>query len=516
MSKKEFRHKAKKTKETKKITNQEKFFSFVFQKQQRIDLLIIGGICLAGYIVLKLCYPFPATMSDSGGYVVSAQNNLFSFYRPFGYSCFLRIIHFFSSSVHAVFAVQMLLYAASIAFFALSVKYFFRPTHHKVIWYALLVFLTFNPMAFFMANAIMSDMLFAVLIFAVLTTFIFVVMRKNWIAFGLFSLFLFFTLHIRYSAFVFPFIFIPFVLNIKGALKWVSLVVLPLLFLIFYGQIKSEMKKTTGFNQYSTGFDGWQLANNALHIVPHIDLSAAAIKNPSIRDLHAFVDNYKAVILENTGNGKSVSASFLWANNLPLKQYLQKTMQERNLTYPYTWIYLGSGVYKDYGWYIIRHYPVEFMKYYFLPNTSNMFYTSFAGIMGSYAVIDGKDIINWYNIKDTKNLDSKYDLYGKFLSKIISISYGIVWIFILCIGLYAFRKRKNIRFGKEEKILFWAFFTFGAIYYSSTIFASPIELRYWLPMSVIRFSFMYILLHKLQDSILPTVTRNNEQKRVPA
>lgn len=291
----------------KKDDSSEKFSPFIFRKLQLIDWLIIVGICTFVYVVLRAVYPYPATMQDSGGYVFSAMNDFFYFYRPFGYSQFLRIVHSFSSSIHAVFTVQMILYGLSIGFFSLTIKYFFRP-QNQIIWYILLIILVFSPMSFFMANAIMSDMLFAIMIFGLLTAFAFVVMKKSWWAFACFVLLMFFALHIRYSAIIFPFLFIPVLLFVKSPIRWAALVVLPLTFAVFHNQVKADMKETTGFNQFSTGFDGWQLANNALHIVPFTDLPPNKIRKAKIRNLHEFVLNYNQQILEATDHGKRVTA----------------------------------------------------------------------------------------------------------------------------------------------------------------------------------------------------------------
>jgi hypothetical protein len=474
----------------------EKFFSFIFQKLQLIDWLIIVGICALAYFVLRAVYPYPATMPDSGGYVYSAMNDYFYFYRPFGYSQFLRIIYAFSSSIHAVFTVQAILYAISIAFFALTIKYFFRP-QNQIIWYILLIILVLSPISFFMVNAIMSDILFAIMIFGMLAAFAFVVMKKSWSAFACFVLLMFFALHIRYSAILFPFLFIPILLFVKSPIRWISLVVLPLIFIIFHNQVKADMKETTGFNQFSTGFDGWQLANNAMHIVPFIDLPPQKIRKAKIRNLHEFVLNYNNQILEATNNGKRATPAFLWEKDLPLKQYLGKLMYEQQRNYSDLWIMLGSGVYKDYGKYLVIHYPHEFMRRYYFPNSTQIFYPSSMGMASKYANLSGNDIFEWYDIPSDANLNSSHDIYGKYISPVIPVIYLIGWIFILAVTGFAFVKRKRLSFTYDEKILFGGLFVFGFIFYASTIFASPIEIRYWLPMSVIRFSFFYILINKL-------------------
>jgi len=482
-------------------TKKDNFLSFVLQKQQRWDWIIMTVLCLIGYIAVKYFYPYPATMSDSGSYVVAAMNDMFSFYRPFGYSYFLQIIHSISSSVHAVFIFQMLLYFISTAVFAFTIKYFFSP-NNKILWYLLLLFLSFSPLAFFMANSILSDLIFSVSIYLMLSGLLFIIMRQSWVGLILFSITLFCSLSIRYSAVIFPFVFIPFLLFSKGSIRWITIACSIVIFFIFYSQIKNNMKETTGFNQFSTGFDGWQLSNNALHIFPFIDLKPESIKNKNLRTFHQFLLPYKNMILERTNNGKDVTADFLWGTDLPLKQYLYKSMQELNRPYPKMWISLGSGLYADYGRYLILHYPFKFMRYYYLPNAERMFYTTHTGVMGNYKGVDAeKDIMNWYNIPEGDNLSCKNDFYGSFLAKCISVSYIFIWIAIAIIGIIGVLYRKKIKFDKQEKIAFWGLFTFGAIYYASTIFMSPIELRYWLPMACIQFAFCYILLNKFSECL---------------
>ncbi|MDR1632046.1 MAG: hypothetical protein LBR97_04085 [Dysgonamonadaceae bacterium] len=472
-----------------------KFSSYIFQKRQLIDWLIVVSICVLGYVILRMLYPYPAATADSPGYIFAAKNDSFFFYRPFGYSQFLQIVYFFSSSIHAVFAAQMFLYAVSIAFFALTIKYFFKP-QNQIIWYALLTVLVLSPMSFFMANALMSDMLFAIMIFGMLAAFAFVVMKKSWLAFAVFVLLMFFALHIRYSAVVFPFLFIPVLLFVKSPIRWVSLAVLPLVYVIFHNQVKSDMKETTGFNQFSTGFDGWQLANNAIHIVPYIDLSPQSIRKARIRDLHKFVLNYKEQILETTDNGKQITTAFMWDKKQPLKQYLEQMIYERRMNYPSLWITLGSGVFKDYGKYLMVHYPYEFIRYYLIPSSTQIFYPAI-GMIAGYGKLNGDDIFDWYGLPKDADLNCSNDIYRKYISPAIPGIYLTGWIFIFAIAVFAFVKRKNISFNSDEKILFWGLFAFGVIFYASTTFATPNEIRYWLPMSVVRFSFVYILYNKL-------------------
>lgn len=475
------------------------FLSFIKNRQQRTDWLILSLSCIVGYLILRICYPYPATMSDSGTYVSAAAGDFFTFYRPFGFSYLLQIIHAFSSSIHAVFIGQMLLYFTATAAFSLTIKYFFPPAK-KWLWCTLLFLFVFNPMMFYMANAIMSDLIFAVMIYFMLASFMFVFKKQSWPALAIFMFTLFSALHIRYSAIVFPFVFGIFFLMIKGKMRWISIAGTLFVFFVFYNQIKSNMKETVGIEQYSTGFDGWQIANNGLHVLPFIDLDANKISNPDIRSTHLFMTQYKDIILKKTENGTDAVAYFMWINDLPLKQGLYAYIQSSQTPYPIAWVQLGSGPYKRYGTYLIKNYPVQFAKHYYLPNAKQIFYPTKTGLIGNYTPINIKDIFEWYNIPSDKDVNVKHPIYSDWIAKLIPGVYALIWIVTLAVGILAFVRRKSLNLGKGKIRLLQSMALFGIIYYTSTTFASPIELRFWLSMAAIHFSIIYILTNSIVEA----------------
>lgn len=473
------------------------FFTFLKAKDQRIDWIILLLSCIAGYAILKICYPYPATISDSGTYVQAAANDMFTFYRPFGYSSFLQLVHSFSSSVHAIFIVQMVLYFFATAAFAFVIKYMYPPAN-KIFWCILLLFFVFSPISFYMANAIMSDLLFSVMIYFMLAAFLYIFKKPNWIALAVFIISLYFALHIRYSAMMFPVLFIVCFFFVKGKLRWVGMAATVIVTLMFYNQVKSDMYKTTGFNQFSTGFDGWQLANNAMHVIPYIDLDYRLIKDDEMKVLHQFVVAQKDVIKEKTNNGTKTSASFMWINNEPLKQFLFAYIEYTGQPYPVCWIKLGSDNYKDYGQYLIKKYPIEFMQYYYLPNAKSIFYVDSKEIIGSYTPINVKDIVDWYHIPEDADLKAKHTIYSDFVAEASAASYIPIWIVILAgtILSVVFRKKLNWE-EKNMKIVFWIIVAVGVLYYAATVFASPVSLRFWLPMNAILFAVIYIMYNRL-------------------
>lgn len=472
------------------------FLKFLFNKEQLPDWMVIIGLCVIGYIIIKICYPYPITMSDSLGYIQAAEIDKFSFYRPFGYSFFIQIIHGISSNIHAVFIAQMIIYFLATAMFSFTIKYFFKP-NNKIIWYILLVIFTLSPMGLYLANCIMSDLLYGVIIYLMISSFIFVIQKRSWIGLFLFMIFLYISLFIRYSSMVFPVVFIPLFFMIKGNIRWVGIIGTVFISVIFNAQIKRDMKENTKFDQFSTGFDGWQIANNTLHIIPFIDLDPEDIKDKELRKFHEFVLLYNDSILKITDNGKIVSSKFLWFKDLPLKDYLSLQIKENQQTYAHNWIRLGSTIFKDYGWFLIKKYPFKFMRYYYLLNAKSVFYPESLGILYNDVPISSSKETSWYNIKEDEITDAKYPVYSKFLANFDRILWSVSWIAILAVSILALINKKKIKFNSNQKKTIWAIFIFGVIYYASVVFASPIEFRYWFAIRCVNFAYFCIFLNEL-------------------
>ncbi|MFC4674100.1 hypothetical protein ACFO6W_10365 [Dysgonomonas termitidis] len=481
---------------TKNNDTSNSIFMFLKAKEQRTDWIILIVSCIIGYIVLKTCYPYPATISDSGTYVHAAAEDMFTFYRPFGYSYFLQIVHAISPGIHAVFIVQTILYFFSVAAFSFVLKYVIPPVS-SVFWRILLFLFVFSPVAFYMSNALMSDLLFAVMIYFMLASFIYYIRTKGPAALCLFLISLFFALHIRYSAIMFPPLFICFFFMVKGKMRWIGIAATLAVTLIFYNQVKREMHKTTGFDQFSTGFDGWQLANNAMHAVPYIDLKPEKIKDPEMRILHQYMLTQTDVIKERTKDGTEAVAAFMWINDLPLKQFMFSYIQQTGQGYSPSWIWLGSRNYKEYGTYIISHYPLQFARYYYLPNSKEVFYPAHHEIIGKYYPINMKNVLEWYKIPENTNLDARYTIYSDYLDKPITISYLTAWLIIAVAAVLSIIWRKHLEWGENERKIFWIIVAAGILYYAATVFASPVSTRFWIPMNAIFFGVAYILYNRI-------------------
>jgi len=482
-----------------KIDSKEKrisFFKFIIQKSQMLDFAIVLGSCLLAYMGIHYCYPYPLTCPDSGGYVDAIVQNVFYVYRPFGYSYFLKILHAITTNIHAIFIVQTFLFFLATSFLALTVKYFYTPTK-KWLWYVSLLFLIFTPTSFVMANWIMSDLLFSVLVYFIVSLFIFIIKRESWMAALLYILLLFAVLHVRYSAVIFPFVLMPFFFMKKGRIRWVVTLLSIVVFSVFYLQIKKSMKERVRMEQFSTGFDGWVYANNVFYVLPHIDLKTRDLKSPELKEFHNFIMDDIDIIKDVAEDSHTISTDFMWSTKLQLKQYLTKTMQKKGTQYLPTFVKLGSGVYKDYATHIMKHYPFSYLYYYYFPNFKQAFYPP-AVCIASPSSEKPKVIYDYYNIDKENKMQMKHNVCRdpKYNST-MKLLHLMMWISIIGIGTAAFLKRKKLVFSAEDKIVFWGLFCFAAVYYAASIFAAPMEIRYVMSMHSIQFVFCYILLNKL-------------------
>jgi len=477
------------------------FWSYCVQKEQLIDWAIVFCLCISAYFLIHFCYPLPATYSDSFSYIRAAIDDQFSIFRPFGYSAFLQIGHFFSQSIHAVFIIQTLIYAVAVGMFIMALKRYFPVK--SWLQYVLEVVIVCSPVAFYMLNALMSDALFCASIFLMLAMLMVVIMEESWVA-GVLFLFVFWvSLYARYSAMFFPIVFIPILFFIKTkGLKWGMIVGICVVFGLFYNTVSTNMQTYTRHRQFSTGFDGWQLANNAMCMLPYIDTDAEAPKNRKVRELHEFSKHrFDEQIKSVTHEGTKVTAGFLWSTELPLKQYLFYSMQKTGKPYPVLWARLGATTYADYGKWLIMTYPVDFWKYYLSLNIPQAFYPTSLEMVGSYSHVEvgNRELQEWFNYGG--ELTERYPIYSKSLKAVLPFIEVLTWGLLLIglIILIVFWPKWTIT--KQHRIVFWLLFAFGFLYYGTTLFATPIVIRYWMPMHALKIGFVWCIMPLIQQII---------------
>lgn len=476
------------------------YWSFLFQKPQLVDWLAIIVSCIIGYIFIHICYPTPATYSDAFSYVAASASDQFSIYRPFGYSAFLQLVHVFSHSLQAVIIAQFLLYALSLGLFLLAIKRYY-PINKTWVRVLIEVIATLAPTCLYMLNALMSDALFCCLILIMLAMLLVVIYDNSWLAAGVYLAAFFCCLFVRYSAMFFPLAFIPIlVLAGKPVLRWTTIVLTCILFAVFYQNICSNMQHVVHRKQFSTGFDGWQLANNAMHILPYIE-DEQQPDDRRLRDLHNFVQPYfNDLTIAATDSGRHVTAAFIWQSHFPLKQYMYRYMQSTQTSYPVSWARLGGGLYSDYGKWLIMHYPALFWKYYLSLNIKDVFYpNTFMEMLSHYSEVpaDQQDMASWFNMNTAEPHPARYPIYEQALKPVLPAIELITWILFIAAVVWIIIRRKTALSTRPQRLAFALLFVFGFVYYGTTTFAAPIVIRYWLPMHALKLAFVWMALHEL-------------------
>lgn len=460
----------------------------------------LTGLCiLAGSLLVWLCYPYPATMTDSFGYLFAAIEKRFLVFRPYGYSAFLRTVHFFSHSVLAVFIAQALLYWLSLtALLRLVRKYF--PPRRNLPFLLLEAAAALAPAALFMLDALMADILYCSLLLLMCAGGIGMLKGRSipWMLMYLTAFFL--ALHTRYSAMFLPLAFVPVLLFHRSRAYALTCIALTAaVFLVFRSGMQSNMQKAVGMRQFSTGFDGWQLANNAMHILPH--LSDSELKDmPSdarLKQLHAFcLRRYDKAILGYTKGGKKAVSAFLWKNDLPLKQYMTAVLSNGRNGYQEVWVKLGSGLYADYGKWLITHYPFKFLRYYLLPNLPGVFYPRDTEIVGNFAEIPAgkQEMVQWFDLPEDLVMRERSPFFRRQVLPLLPALELLTWLLFLVAGIFALRRGK--KYPRETAQVLWLLFLMGFVHYGTTLFATPIVLRYWLPMHTVKLVFAWIALRE--------------------
>jgi len=393
-----------------------------------------------------------------------------------------------------------LIYTVSLGLLSLAVKKYW-PAVKKWWFIALEVVMAFSPAAIFMLDTILSDTLNSSLIFVIVAMLIVIIQEESWLAVFIYAAALFAALHTRYSSIFLPIAIIP-ILALKGKVtkRVVAIALTIAAVLVFRTQTVNNMTKYFYLRQYSTGFDGWQLANNAIHLIPALkDKDLVKIpKDEKVKELHSFILGYNRAhrkIQAATNNGKTTTAGFIWHNDSPLKQYYFRQIKDKENHKNLMWVNLGSGLFKDYGTWLILHYPWRFTRYYLLPNTKEVFYTTKYECVCDYSTVPAgkKEIVEWFDFPDDKAMEKNGDFYGAVFRPLLKWIEVMTWlIFIASIVFILITKNKGGTMTRESIISLWALFLFGLVYYGTVTFASPIALRYWMPMHAVKLVFAWI------------------------
>ncbi|WP_211303490.1 hypothetical protein [Chitinophaga ginsengisoli] len=306
---------------------------------------------------------------------------------------------------------------------------------------------------------------------------------------------------IRYNAMYYP-IITTLALLISKQRLFVKLsgISLPLLLItLFVLFTKQKTQEITGTNQFSV-FSGWQLANNALYMFPHIEIQ----KNPptGCEEFHLVVEKYfKEIPIEYKDVSPLEGAFYIKYPQAPLKKYLaDRVDQDKDTSGGIQSWGAVAPIYYKYGKYMIIHYPFGYFRYFIVPNSYNYFLPPLEKLeeynLGSLHVSSIAQ--QWFGYRHSNVKVASITIQKLILFLFPSIFLLLNVLFSLNVILWL---RSN-RIAKEEAnfkscIILISFFVI--INAAFGILASPIVLRYQVFPMIVLFSFTMLLSNRLDQ-----------------
>ena len=449
------------------------FIRYIFAKPQRNQFLIISAVYLLISIIISRLFPYPFTTADTGNYVYCAQINTYGGYRPMGYSSFIRFFHDFGSSVKFVYIWQSLFNYVAVITFLFTIQYFFKLKN--ILFYTVSLIIVLHPDILRNTNTLLSDSLFNSLTLMWITTGIWMLMRQNIVAAILHCIVLYFVINVRYIGLFYPVIsaFI-FILDYK---KWKfisAMALVPLIILISTVQsVKNKTAELFGYETFS-GFSGWAIANNAVAIIPHIELDPRQIPDKQIAAMHSLVTSFNDTCyswyhIKDT--------DFMWDKLFPGKALLGYNANQMRIPYNAAWVYTGTQ-WKDYGTFLRNKYPLQFFRYYMVPNMSGVFEVFPYGSEKQY--VPDNTSKEYFQVPVDK-YEFKSTLFDNVYGYRVVLYYVMLFGFIVLV-IFSILKRKTILQQNQlgRFLLFTATFVF--LYVAMSIYSHPIQnYRYLIP-----------------------------------
>ncbi|GAA0536587.1 hypothetical protein GCM10009415_18000 [Chitinophaga japonensis] len=260
-------------------------------------------------------------------------------------------------------------------------------------------------------------------------------------------------------------------------------------------------KELTGIYQFSI-FGGWQLANNALYMYPHLQIDRAKIPN-NCRKLDNLTREYfDSIPTGMKGISPIMGAIFIQYEAAPLKQYVNKYSAWRSDTLGgiQSWGEVAP-VFGMFGKYLIREHPIAYAKHFLVPNAMNYFVPPLEKLemynLGADRVYP--IAANWFGYKTTSVKSISKDLQGILLYlfpvffTVLNLYFAGCSVFLLLLGG---RRRLSGSFLHGLTLIG----LFLLVNFAFSVLASPIVFRYQVFPMIVFFTFSLLTTDLLINS----------------
>lgn len=263
----------------------------------------------------------------------------------------------------------------------------------------------------------------------------------------------------------------------------------------------------SGYRQF-TPFSGWQLANNAMYaykFVPKNEIKKVPLK---FTELDKMVRDYFDSTRNNPKHPEEkmlASTVYMWTPTAPLRQYMHLKLKLDTISkMEFKCWSAMAPLYKEYGTYIIKTYPLTFIRYYIIPNVVK-FYSPPLEFLEYYST--DKDIVSpiaqkWFEYKSNKVStifkDFKVDILNYFPILVGTMNILFLLGAISFIFLGGGAKEPLLKRSLLLVISLWL------INFTFSVFASPIALRFQLFPITIMISFTVLFIDFLVKEAMLT------------
>jgi hypothetical protein len=335
---------------------------------KRYAYIAIAGLILQ-LVIFKQFYPFADYNRDSYNYILAAISNSNYSLWPTGYSKFLHLLHRITNSDFVLTTVQYLLLEVSGFLFFITLRQRYAPAGY--ITNTLFAFLLFNPLFLYISNYVAPDSIFIALSLLWISTLLRIIDKPAVWQLATQAVLLLVLMTIKIQALWYPLISVVVFLQ---APHWPSYRIAGIATCVFVVVIMASRASDVQASRRQTPLAavmGWNLANNALYLYPHID-SGKIHTSPETRSIDKIVrSHFYEAPRERITVSPLDGAYYMYAFESPLRQYwLHRLLAGKNQTEEQVWCELAP-VLADYGKEIIRKNPSAYARYYILPNAVN-------------------------------------------------------------------------------------------------------------------------------------------------
>jgi len=475
------------------------FKDYILKNRLNRTFLCVAGIALlVEFIVFKILYPYAGFINgDSYVYIQSAWFNYEINTYPVGYSKFLRLFSIFTKSDTALVAFQYLAIQASALWLIFTLFTIYSPG--KLTKWIIFSLVVFNPVFLYMSNYVSSDSFFIALSLTWFTLLIWILKAPTMRLIFWQTVVLLIAFMVRYNALYYPIIAsVAYLLShqpIRRKILGITASLVTIIAFIFYTSY--QYYHDTGIRQF-TPFSGWQIANNAMYAYRYVD----AVDRKPVPQRYRGIDDVVRHYFDTSRNISThpvemieASTMYMWDARSPLNSYMDSLFKHRKDSgnHFFRWASMAP-LYSGYGSYLVRQYPITYLKHYLIPNAIK-YYAPPSEFLDSYNM--GLDTVmplaqSWFDYK-TRKVRTAFKSLNVTSIEFMPILAGTMNIIFL-LGLIGFCVLQKIN-GKSllNGVLLLAFL-FWLCNFGFSVFASPIALRYQLFAIMVISSFGLLLM----------------------